>query len=114
MPVPTQIEYDEASRILHVAFGDTRFSFSSEYLRVLSPSAEVRGHGKGQEKLVPGKRNVAIVAIEPVGQYAIKLVFDDGHDSGLFSWDYFWENGQHMERYWQSYLDRLAAAGESR
>ena len=101
--------------MLVVGFDDgTEFSFSFEYLRVYSPSAEVKGHGPGQEVLQTGKENVAITAIEPVGHYAVRLVFDDGHDSGLYSWSYLHELGSNMESNWQHYLDRLTAAGYAR
>lgn len=114
-PRPQELCLHAKRRMLEVLFDDgTRFELSCEYLRVFSPSAEVRGHGAGQEVLQTGKRNVAITAVEPVGQYAVKLVFDDGHDSGLFSWDYLYELGCRRQENWQAYLDRLAAAGASR
>lgn len=114
-PVPTEITLHQASRILEVAFSDGQiFRLPCELLRVYSPSAEVRGHGPGQEALQAGKREVAITAIEPVGTYAVKLVFSDGHDTGLYSWDYLYELGRDQERLWQSYLRRLAEAGASR
>jgi DUF971 family protein len=115
IPNPIEIHLDRAARVLAVAFDDgQRFEFSCEYLRVFSPSAEVRGHGPGQEVLQTGKKNVAINAIEPVGNYAVRLVFDDGHNSGLYSWDYFYDLGQKQDANWQDYLNRLEAAGATR
>ncbi|MCW3480495.1 DUF971 domain-containing protein [Neisseriaceae bacterium JH1-16] len=114
-PIPSEVRLLTASRTLELAYDDgQRFSLPCEYLRVYSPSAEVRGHGPGQEVLQVGKKNVAITAVEPVGHYALKLVFDDGHDSGLYSWDYLYELGRNQQTYWQDYLNRLAAAGASR
>ena len=114
-PIPTDIVLHQASRVLEIAFDDgSRFSLPCEYLRVFSPSAEVRGHAPGQEVLQYGKRHVAITGIEPVGQYAIKLVFDDGHSSGIYSWATLHDLGQHQTDYWQDYLNRLATAGKSR
>lgn len=115
MPTPTAITYHAQAKILELGYENgERFELPAEYLRVHSPSAEVRGHGKGQEVLQIGKRQVAIQAIEPVGHYAIKLVFDDGHDSGIYSWDTLYDLGQRQDEYWQAYLKRLAQAGESR
>ena len=112
---PTEIRLRKNSRVLVVAFDDgTEFSLSFEYLRVHSPSAEVRGHGRGQETLQTGKEDVAITAVEPIGHYAVRLVFDDGHDSGLYSWTYLHELGSNMDDNWQRYLDRLTAAGYAR
>jgi DUF971 family protein len=114
-PRPTEIKLHQKSRLLEVAFDDDkRFSLSCEYLRVYSPSAEVRGHGPGQEVLQVGKRDVEIKDIEPVGAYAVKLVFSDGHDTGLYSWDYLYELGETQESSWKSYLARLEQAGASR
>jgi DUF971 family protein len=114
-PRPTEIKLHQKSRLLEIAFDDgSRFSLPCEYLRVFSPSAEVRGHGPGQEVLQVGKRNVEIKEIEPVGNYAVKLVFSDGHDTGLYSWDYLHELGEKQESSWKSYLARLEAAGASR
>lgn len=114
-PIPTEITLHKQSRVLEVAFDDgKRFQLTCEYLRVFSPSAEVRGHGPGQEVLQVGKKDVEITAIEPVGHYAVSLVFSDGHDSGIYSWDYLYDLGMEQEAYWRAYLDRLAAAGESR
>jgi DUF971 family protein len=115
MPIPTEIKLHQASRVLEVHFDDGKaFELSCEYLRTHSPSAEVRGHGPGQETLQVGKREVSITDVQPVGQYAVKLVFDDGHDSGLFTWNYLHELGSREAEYWQKYLDKLAAAGASR
>jgi DUF971 family protein len=111
MPVPTDIKLRTRSRVLEVLFEDgARFELPFEYLRVHSPSAEVKGHGPGQEVLVLGKQNVGIKAIEPVGQYAVKLVFDDGHDSGLFSWKYLHELGSRYAEYWAKYQARVQSA----
>jgi DUF971 family protein len=112
---PTEIRLRKTSRLLVVSFDDgSEFSLPFEYLRVYSPSAEVKGHGPGQETLQTGKENISIVSIDPVGHYAVRLVFDDGHDSGLYSWTYLHELGRNMEANWQRYLDRLAAAGYAR
>jgi DUF971 family protein len=114
-PIPTEIKLHQQSRILEVAFNDgSRFEMPCEYLRVFSPSAEVRGHGPGQEVLQVGKKHVEIKAIEPVGQYAVVLVFSDGHDSGIYSWDYLYDLGRKRDFYWQAYLRRMEEAGESR
>ena len=114
-PRPTDITLHQKSRVLEVTFDDgARFELPCEYLRVYSPSAEVRGHGPGQEVLQAGKRDVAISAVEPVGMYAVKLVFSDGHDTGIYSWDYLHELGVKQESNWKTYLARLAQAGKSR
>ncbi len=114
-PTPTEIKLHKQSKVFEIAFEDgSRFSLPFEYLRVYSPSAEVRGHGPGQETLQVGKINVDITAVEPVGHYAVVLVFDDGHDSGIYSWDYFYELGKLQETYWNEYLRRMQEAGESR
>jgi len=114
-PIPTEIKLHKQSRILEVAFNDgSHFHLPCEYLRVFSPSAEVRGHGPGQEVLQVGKKYVEINAIEPVGQYAVVLVFSDGHDSGIYSWDYLYDLGRKQDFYWQAYLRRMEEAGESR
>ena len=114
-PRPTEIKLHQKSRILEIAFDDgKRFSLPCEYLRVFSPSAEVRGHGPGQEVLQVGKRDVEIKEIEPVGNYAVKLGFSDGHDTGLYSWEYLHELGEKQESSWKSYLARLEQAGASR
>lgn len=112
---PTAIRYHRKSRVLEVEFGsDGTFELSAEYLRVYSPSAEVRGHGPGQEVLQVGKEQVGINAIEPVGNYAVKLVFDDGHDSGLYTWEELHALGHEQEQRWTDYLDRLLQAGHKR
>lgn len=114
-PAPTEIRLHQKSRILEVAFSTgERFELSYEFLRVFTPSAEARGHGPGQETLQVGKREIGIERIEPVGNYAIKPVFSDGHDSGLYSWDILYNLGRHRDELWQTYLDRLAAEGKSR
>jgi DUF971 family protein len=114
-PLPTEIRLHQKSRLLEVCFADDqRFQLPCEYLRVYSPSAAVRGHSPEQAILQAGKKEVTITAIEPVGQYAVKLVFSDGHDSGLYSWDYLYELGKHQTEYWQNYLIRLQLAGLSR
>ena len=114
-PVPTELKLHQASRLLEVSFTDGRsFRLPCEFLRVFSPSAEVRGHGPGQEVLQVGKKDVTINAIEPVGTYAVKLVFSDGHDTGLYSWDYLYELGSNQDRLWQQYLERLQRSGGSR
>ena len=114
-PVPSEITYHRSSRVLEITFstGD-RFEFGAEYLRVYSPSAEVRGHGPGQEVLQIGKENVSIDRIEPVGNYAVRLCFDDGHDTGLYSWEELYKLGCEKERLWREYLKRLEASGHKR
>ncbi len=115
MATPTEIILHQKSRTLEIAFDDgARFQLPFEFLRVMSPSAEVRGHGPGQETLQVGKRNVVLTEIEPVGSYAIKLAFDDGHDSGLYTWEYLHELGSRQDALWQDYLKQLEAAGASR
>jgi len=110
--VPAEIKLRTTSRVLEVSFGDgSRFELPFEYLRVHSPSAEVQGHGPGQEVLVLGKENVGIRAVEPVGQYAVKLVFDDGHDTGLYTWKYLYELGRDHKAKWAQYLARKTATG---
>src|SRR5919108_5279661 len=110
--VPTEITLHQKSRVMEITFSDGRsFELPFEYLRVYSPSAEVRGHGPGQETLQLGKHDVGIRAVEPVGNYAIKLVFDDGHDTGLYSWAYLHELGSQREQKWQQYLARLKDLG---
>jgi DUF971 family protein len=111
-PRPIEIKLHQKSRLLEIGFDDGKtFQLSCEYLRVYSPSAEVRGHGPGQEVLQEGKKDVEITAIEPVGNYAVKLVFSDGHDTGLYSWDYLHHLGEKQPSLWQRYLERLAVAG---
>ncbi len=114
-PIPTEIKLHQQSRLMEVAFNNgDRYEFSYEYLRVYSPSAEVRGHGPGQETLQVGKKNIDIGKVEPVGHYAICLTFSDGHDSGIYSWDYLHDLGRHQEAYWKAYLLRMEQAGASR
>jgi DUF971 family protein len=111
MDTPREIKVRTRSRVLEVVFEDgARYLLPFEYLRVHSPSAEVKGHGPGQEVLVLGKQNVGLHAVEPVGQYAVKLVFDDGHDSGLYSWKYLRELGEKQPDYWARYQARVQAA----
>jgi DUF971 family protein len=115
LPQPTEIKLHQQSRILEISYSDGRtFRLSCEFLRVYSPSAEVRGHGPGQEVLQVGKKNVAITKIEPVGSYAIQLTFSDGHDTGIYSWDLLHDYGLHQEEMWQHYLKRMQEAGASR
>ena len=112
---PTEIRLQKKSRQIVIAYDDgSRFELSFEYLRVNSPSAEVKGHGPGQEVLQTGKENVRVKAIEPIGHYAVRLVFDDGHDTGLYSWSYLYELGTERDSKWRAYLDRLEAAGYAR
>jgi DUF971 family protein len=114
-PVPTEIRLRTRSRLLEVTFDDgNRFELPFEYLRVYSPSAEVKGHGPGEGVLVTGKQQVGVRAIEPVGQYAVKLVFDDGHDTGLYSWKYLHELGRERTKYWARYQERRARAQHAR
>jgi DUF971 family protein len=114
-PRPTDIKLHQKSRVLEVSFDDgNTFEMSCEYLRVHSPSAEVQGHGPGQEVLQVGKENVNIAGIEPVGTYGVKLVFDDGHDSGIYTWDTLYVLGKHQAELWADYLQRLKAAGHQR
>jgi DUF971 family protein len=112
---PTEIKLHRASRVLEVAFDDgARFELPCELLRVYSPSAEVKGHGPGQRVLQVGKSRVNIVAVEPVGNYAVLLRFDDGHQTGIYSWETLHDLGANRERYWRQYLAELEAAGASR
>ena len=114
-PTPTEIKLHQKSRLLEIAFSDGRiFSLPYEFLRVFSPSAEVRGHGPGQEVLQAGKRSVDIVSLDPVGSYAVQPTFSDGHATGIFAWDYLYSLGRDQERMWNDYLQKLAAAGASR
>ncbi|HTS51838.1 MAG TPA: DUF971 domain-containing protein [Burkholderiales bacterium] len=114
-PQPTEIVLHQGSRVLEIAFSDgSAFRLPCEFLRVHSPSAEVRGHGPGQEVLQVGKSQVEIRAIEPVGSYAVRLVFSDGHDTGLYSWDYLYHLGKNQDRLWREYRERLAQAGADR
>lgn len=112
---PLDIHLHRKSRELELVYpDDERYRLSCEFLRVHSPSAEVKGHGPGQEVLQTGKVDVNITAIKPVGHYALQLVFDDGHDTGLYSWDYLYQLCTEQETLWQRYLERMAAAGASR
>jgi DUF971 family protein len=114
-PVPTEIRLHQKSRVLEIAFADGRnFRLPFEFLRVYSPSAEVRGHGPGQEVLQTGKREVEIHALEAVGSYAVQPMFSDGHSTGIYTWDYLYELGENQDRLWAQYLGRLEAAGASR
>jgi len=114
-PQPSEIKLHQKSRVLEISFADGKtFQLPCEFLRVYSPSAEVRGHGPGQEVLQIGKKNVEITHIEPVGSYAIQLVFSDGHDTGLYSWDILYDLGVHQDEMWQQYLRRMEDAGASR
>jgi DUF971 family protein len=115
MPTPTELRLDRAERRLEVDY-DTgeRFAFTAEFLRVESPSAEVQGHGPDQRQTVPGKREVGILGLEPVGHYAVRILFDDRHDTGIYSWDYLYQLGREQGRRWRDYLAALAAQGLSR
>jgi DUF971 family protein len=114
-PWPTDLRVTDGGRRLHVTYDDgVSYDLTAEYLRVESPSAEVQGHGPAERKLVPGKQNVRIVTATPIGNYAVKLGFDDGHDSGLFSWTYLRQLGRDQPTIWATYLAALAAAGLSR
>ena len=114
-PWPTEIRQAKDGKTLRVEFDDGHtFTLDAEYLRVESPSAEVKGHGPGQEQLVPGKRNVTIVRLEPVGSYAVRIIFSDGHSTGLFTWPYLRKLGVEHEAIWEAYLAKLEAASLSR
>jgi DUF971 family protein len=114
-PIPTEIKLHQVSRKLEIAFNDgARFELPYEFLRVYSPSAEVRGHGPGQEVLQLGKKNIGIKSVEPVGSYAVTLTFSDGHDTGIYSWDYLYELGANYVALWDRYVSRMEAAGASR
>jgi len=114
-PRPTDIRLHRQSRVLEISFDDGKsFQFPCEYLRVYSPSAEVRGHGPGQEVLQVGKQNVNIEHIEPSGNYAVVLHFDDGHNTGIYSWETLYDLGVNQEEYWAEYLRRLEASGRTR
>jgi DUF971 family protein len=115
MPTPTEIRLDRAARVLHVTYDDgAAFALPAELLRVESPSAEVQGHNPGQKQIVSGRSRVGIIGIEPVGHYAVRLLFDDLHDTGIYSWDYLREVGQNQSSLWAAYLDALAVRGLSR
>jgi DUF971 family protein len=114
-PWPTELRLGKDKKSLAVAFENgERFELAAEYLRVKSPSAEVQGHSPDERKTVPGKRNVMILEVIPVGNYAVRLVFDDMHSTGIFSWDYLLELGRNRDAYWQDYVDELAVKGMSR
>ena len=113
--VPTEIKLHQVSQVLEITFADGKaFRLPAEFLRVYSPSAEVRGHGPGQEVLQVGKKDVKILAVEPVGNYAVQFRFSDGHDTGIYSWDLLYDYGRRQDAMWQTYLKRLAEAGASR
>lgn len=115
MAKPTDIKLHQKSRVVEVTFDDDcHFELPCEYLRVYSPSAEVRGHGPGQEVLQVGKETVNIEAIEPVGTYAVVFKFDDGHDTGIYSWETLYDLGKNKAKYWKEYIQRLADAGHRR
>jgi DUF971 family protein len=112
---PTEIRLQKDRKTLNVAFDNGEsHALAAEYLRVKSPSAEVQGHAPEERKTVPGKRDVAILEVHPIGNYAVRLVFDDLHSTGIYSWDYFLELGRNRDAYWRDYLDELAAKGLSR
>lgn len=114
-PRPTEIKLHQKSRLLEVAYADgSTFRLPCEFLRVYSPSAEVRGHGPGQEVLQVGKKEVEITRVEPVGSYAVQLTFSDGHDTGIYSWDLLYDYGKRQREMWEHYLKRMAEAGASR
>jgi DUF971 family protein len=113
--IATEIKLRQRSRVLEVSFGDgSRFELPFEFLRVHSPSAEVQGHSPDQRVLVLDKHNVGVRAVEPIGQYAVKLSFDDGHDTGLYTWKYLYQLGSQREKLWSDYLQRVAQAGHVR
>ena len=114
-PAPTEVKLHQKSQVLEISFDDGQtFRLPSEFLRVHSPSAEVRGHGPGQEVLQLGKKDVQILAVEPVGSYALQFRFSDGHDTGIYSWDLLYDYGTRQDAMWQQYLARLKQAGASR
>ncbi len=114
-PTPSDLTVHAQSRVLEIAFSDgAQFKIPFELMRVYSPSAEVQGHGPGQEVLQTGKREVTVVELEPIGNYAVKPVFSDGHESGIFSWDYLYFLGSEQDRLWAEYTQRLEAAGAQR
>ncbi|WP_396588432.1 gamma-butyrobetaine hydroxylase-like domain-containing protein [Bermanella sp. R86510] len=112
--IPSKIDFHTQSQQLELGWGDSSYQLSAEFLRVYSPSAEVRGHGQGNEVLQHGKQDVRILKLEPVGNYALKIYFDDGHDSGLYNWDYLKDLAENQDHYWQDYLARLEQAGKTR
>lgn len=112
---PSELRYDKTEKALRVTFDNGKsFDLPAELLRVESPSAEVQGHGPGQKQIIAGRRHVGIMAIEPVGNYAVKIKFDDLHDSGIFSWKYLYELGERQEELWRTYLDELEKRGLKR
>jgi len=114
-PIPTEIKLHQKSRVLEISYSDgSRFELPYEFLRVYSPSAEVRGHGPGQEVLQSGKKHVDILSLEPVGSYAVQPHFSDRHSTGIYSWEYLYDLGTHRQSLWQDYLKRLEAAGARR
>lgn len=114
-PAPTELRLKTAERALEIYFENgMAFSLPAEFLRVESPSAEVKGHGPGQRVIVAGKRNVSIKRIEPVGNYAVRLVFDDGHDTGIYSWEFLYEIGGKQDQMWRAYVNELAVRGLKR
>ncbi len=114
-PKPTEIKLHQKSRVLEIHFDDgAQFELSCEYLRVFSPSAEVQGHGRGEETLQVGKKSVNITEIKPMGNYAVTLVFDDKHDTGIYAWQTLYQLGKNQQTNWASYLQRLEEAGASR
>ncbi|WP_153130199.1 gamma-butyrobetaine hydroxylase-like domain-containing protein [Dechloromonas hortensis] len=114
-PIPSEIKLHQKSRVLEISYeSGESFKLDFEYLRVYTPSAEARGHGPGQETLQTGKRNVEIERVEPVGTYALRFVFSDGHDSGLYSWDLLYNLGVHHDELWQAYLEQIEGQGLSR
>ena len=113
--IPTEIKLHQQSRVMEITFDNgRRFELSYEYLRAYSPSAEVRGHGPGQEVLQVGKTNVGIQELEPIGRYAVRPTFSDGHNTGIYSWDYLYMLGDRQQQLWQQYLDDIVQAGASR
>lgn len=115
MPAVTELRLNRSDCTLELSFEDgSHFILPAEYLRVESPSAEVQGHGPGQRKLIAGRRHVGIIGIEPVGNYAVRLIFDDLHDTGIFSWEYLHQLGREQSERWEAYLDALASRGLSR
>lgn len=114
-PIPTELKLHQASRVMELTFDNgSSFRLPYEFLRVYSPSAEVRGHGPGQETLQTGKKDVEIVDLQPMGHYAVKLIFSDGHDTGIYSWDLLYNMGMHQEAMWMDYLARIKSACASR
>ena len=114
-PTPTEIKLHQKSRVLEISYSDgSRFELPYEFLRVYSPSAEVRGHGPGQEVLQSGKKDVDILSLEPVGSYGVQPHFSDRHSTGIYSWEYLYDLGTHRQSLWQAYLERLEAAGARR